>query len=99
MPGWSGPDTRTRTVSSGSSGGAVHARYGTAPAGAHPRGDRARRGSRSTWRWSRSNAVDDAVRIVRLNRPERLNALSIDLAVELDERARPRWARTTWPGS
>jgi enoyl-CoA hydratase len=27
----------------------------------------------------------DAIRIVRLNRPERLNALSIDLAVELDE--------------
>ena len=30
--------------------------------------------------------VDDHVRIVRLRRPERLNALSIDLAVELDER-------------
>lgn len=29
--------------------------------------------------------VGEAVRIVRLNRPERLNALSIDLAVELDE--------------
>lgn len=28
---------------------------------------------------------DDEVRIVRLNRPERLNALSIDLAVALDE--------------
>jgi enoyl-CoA hydratase len=31
-------------------------------------------------------AVDEAIRIVRLNRPERLNALSIDLAVELDRR-------------
>jgi enoyl-CoA hydratase len=31
-------------------------------------------------------AVDDSIRIVRLNRPDRLNALSIDLAVELDER-------------
>ncbi|UDY36843.1 enoyl-CoA hydratase-related protein [Dermatobacter hominis] len=31
-------------------------------------------------------AVDEHVRIVRLRRPERLNALSIDLAVELDER-------------
>jgi enoyl-CoA hydratase len=31
-------------------------------------------------------AVDEHVRIVRLCRPERLNALSIDLAVELDER-------------
>ena len=30
-------------------------------------------------------AVDTAVRIVRLNRPDRLNALSIDLAVALDE--------------
>ncbi len=30
-------------------------------------------------------AVDAAVRIVRLNRPDRLNALSIDLAVALDE--------------
>jgi len=30
-------------------------------------------------------AVGAAIRIVRLNRPERLNALSIDLAVELDE--------------
>ena len=30
--------------------------------------------------------VGDHVRIVRLRRPERLNALSIDLAVELDER-------------
>src|SRR6478735_8124100 len=30
-------------------------------------------------------AVDEAVRIVRLNRPERLNAMSIDLSVELDE--------------
>ncbi len=29
--------------------------------------------------------VDDAVRVVRLTRPERLNALSIELAVELDE--------------
>ena len=29
--------------------------------------------------------VDASVRIVRLNRPDRLNALSIDLAVELDE--------------
>ncbi|MFZ4516780.1 MAG: enoyl-CoA hydratase-related protein [Microthrixaceae bacterium] len=29
-------------------------------------------------------AVDDTVRVVRLQRPERLNALSIDLAVELD---------------
>ncbi len=29
--------------------------------------------------------VDTSVRIVRLNRPDRLNALSIDLAVELDE--------------
>lgn len=28
--------------------------------------------------------VDPAVRVVRLNRPDRLNALSIDLAVELD---------------
>jgi len=28
--------------------------------------------------------VDEAVRIVRLNRPERLNAMSIDLSVELD---------------
>lgn len=32
------------------------------------------------------DAVDDTIRIVRLNRPERLNALSIDLAVELDAR-------------
>lgn len=31
-------------------------------------------------------AVGESVRVVRLNRPERLNALSIDLAVELDER-------------
>ena len=31
-----------------------------------------------------TESVDDAVRVVRLNRPERLNALSIDLAVELD---------------
>lgn len=31
-------------------------------------------------------AVDEAICIVRLNRPERLNALSIDLAVELDRR-------------
>ena len=31
-------------------------------------------------------AVDESIRIVRLNRPERLNALSIDLAVELDRR-------------
>lgn len=30
------------------------------------------------------DAVDDAVRVVRLNRPDRLNALSIDLAVALD---------------
>ncbi|MDQ2677654.1 MAG: enoyl-CoA hydratase-related protein [Actinomycetota bacterium] len=30
-------------------------------------------------------AVDAAVRIVRLNRPDRLNALSIDLAVALDQ--------------
>src|SRR6478736_552062 len=30
-------------------------------------------------------AVDEAVRIIRLNRPERLNAMSIDLSVELDE--------------
>lgn len=29
--------------------------------------------------------VDEAVRIVRLDRPERLNALSIELAIELDE--------------
>jgi enoyl-CoA hydratase len=29
--------------------------------------------------------VDDAIRVLRLNRPERLNALSIDLAVELDQ--------------
>ena len=29
-------------------------------------------------------AVDETVRVVRLNRPERLNALSIELAVELD---------------
>ncbi len=29
-------------------------------------------------------AVDEAVRLVRLDRPQRLNALSIDLAVELD---------------
>jgi enoyl-CoA hydratase len=29
--------------------------------------------------------VGEAVRVVRLNRPERLNALSIDLAVELDD--------------
>lgn len=28
--------------------------------------------------------VDEAIRVVRLSRPERLNALSIDLAVELD---------------
>lgn len=31
-------------------------------------------------------AIDESVRVVRLSRPERLNALSIDLAVELDER-------------
>lgn len=30
-------------------------------------------------------SIDEEVRIVRLDRPERLNALSIDLAVELDE--------------
>ncbi len=30
------------------------------------------------------DTIDDAVRVVRLARPERLNALSIDLAVELD---------------
>ena len=30
------------------------------------------------------DVVDDAVRVVRLNRPDRLNALSIDLAVALD---------------
>ena len=29
--------------------------------------------------------VDESIRVLRLNRPERLNALSIDLAVELDE--------------
>jgi len=29
--------------------------------------------------------VNEAVRVVRLNRPERLNALSIELAIELDE--------------
>ena len=29
--------------------------------------------------------VDETVRVVRLNRPERLNALSIELAVELDQ--------------
>ncbi|MEX0769045.1 MAG: enoyl-CoA hydratase-related protein [Microthrixaceae bacterium] len=28
--------------------------------------------------------IDESIRVVRLNRPERLNALSIDLAVELD---------------
>ncbi len=33
----------------------------------------------------RTEAVGDHVRIVRLDRPERLNALSIDLAVELDD--------------
>ena len=32
------------------------------------------------------DAAATDVRIVRLNRPERLNAMSIDLAVELDER-------------
>ncbi len=32
-----------------------------------------------------TESVDEHVRIVRLSRPERLNALSIDLAVELDE--------------
>lgn len=29
--------------------------------------------------------IDESIRVLRLNRPERLNALSIDLAVELDE--------------
>lgn len=29
--------------------------------------------------------IDDAIRVVRLNRPDRLNALSIDLAIELDD--------------
>ncbi len=33
----------------------------------------------------RTEAIGDHVRIVRLDRPERLNALSIDLAVELDD--------------
>jgi len=40
-----------------------------------------------TWQMAlvRTEAVGDHVRIVRLDRPERLNALSIDLAVELDD--------------
>ncbi|CAB4747018.1 unannotated protein [freshwater metagenome] len=29
--------------------------------------------------------IDESIRVLRLNRPERLNALSIDLAVELDQ--------------
>jgi len=40
-----------------------------------------------TWQMAlvRTEAIGDHVRIVRLDRPERLNALSIDLAVELDD--------------